>query len=101
MFYVYVLYYLVMNVLAFVLYAVDKKRAILHRWRIPEVVLLGVSALGGCVGAYLAMRIFRHKIRYPIFSMGVPALILVHGCLGLYLAINGHLSLPAWIQAIL
>ena len=83
MFYLYVGYYVLMNIVGFVLFAVDKKRAILHQWRIPEVVLLGVSALGGCVGAYIAMRVYRHKIRYAIFSMGVPAMILLHGCLAL------------------
>lgn len=94
MFYAYVVYYLIMNILAFMLYAVDKKRAINRQWRIPESVLLGIAFLGGCFGAFIAMRVFRHKIRYAIFSMGVPALMLFHGCLGLYLYMNGHIPLP-------
>lgn len=93
MFYPYVVYMLFMNILTFVLYGVDKKRAISHRWRIPEIALLGFSVLGGCVGAFLAMQIFHHKTRYARFAMGIPVMILAHGCLALYMFENGMLSL--------
>ncbi len=92
MIYAYVIYYLIMNILTYILYTVDKKRAIRRQWRVPEVVLLGLAFLGGCVGAFIAMRVHRHKTRHARFSMGVPAMILLHGCLGLYLFANGYLS---------
>ena len=94
MFYPYVLYMLFMNVLTFVLYGVDKKRAVARQWRIPEAVLLGMSLLGGCAGAFLAMQIFRHKTRHALFSMGVPIMILIHGCLVVFMFERGILSLP-------
>ena len=85
MFYVYVVYYLIMNVTAFVLYGVDKKRAIKRRWRIPESVLLGIAFLGGAPGAFLAMRVYRHKTLHAIFSIGVPLMIVLHVILGILL----------------
>ncbi len=94
MFYLYIVYMLIMNIFTFVLYGVDKKRAINRRWRIPEVVLLGLSLLGGCVGAFIAMRLFHHKTRHARFAMGVPIMILLHGCLVVFLFERGYLSLP-------
>ena len=94
LFYAYVIYYLFVNVLAFVLYGVDKKRAIRKAWRIPESVLLGVAFLGGCVGAFIAMRKYHHKTRHASFAMGVPAMILLHGCLGVFLFMKEYIRLP-------
>ncbi len=94
MFYPYIVYMLFMNALTFILYRADKKRAVARQWRIPESVLLGLSLLGGCVGAFTAMRVFRHKTRHARFAMGVPILILFHGCLAVYLFERGFLSFP-------
>ena len=94
MFYLYVVYYLFMNVLAFVIYAADKRRAVNRQRRVPEFVLLGLAVLGGAVGAFIAMRYYSHKIHYAIFCMGVPAMILLHGCVALYLIEKGKLMLP-------
>ena len=41
------IYLVVMNVLGVAVMWSDKRRARLHRWRIPEKVLFGVSLLGG------------------------------------------------------
>lgn len=57
------------NVLVFSLYGVDKRRAIRGAWRIPERTLLTGTWLLGGVGAWLAMRVFRHKTRHRIFRV--------------------------------
>ena len=62
------IFYSCMSVLAFVLYGVDKGRAKRNRWRIKESVLLGVSFLGGAVGALLGMQAFRHKTKHRYFG---------------------------------
>ncbi len=49
------------NVVAFGYYGYDKGRARFSRSRVPEVVLHGLSAVGGSVGSFLAMQTFRHK----------------------------------------
>ena len=53
-------YLLVINVLTFAVYGVDKWKARRGRWRVPEATLMGLAALGGSVGAWLAMQLFRH-----------------------------------------
>lgn len=51
----------VMGIVTFVMYAVDKRRAGEGGWRIPEKSLHGCELLGGWVGAILARRVLRHK----------------------------------------
>lgn len=46
------IYLAVMNVLGVAVMWSDKRRARLHRWRIPEKVLFGVSLLGGSAGTW-------------------------------------------------
>jgi uncharacterized membrane protein YsdA (DUF1294 family) len=50
-----------MNATAFGYYAYDKSRARSASSRVPEIVLHGWTALGGSVGSYAAMQLFRHK----------------------------------------
>ena len=52
-----------------VLYGVDKLKAILGAWRIPEAVLLFFSIFGGGVGGTLGMLLFRHKTRHWYFAV--------------------------------
>ena len=41
------IYYICVNVIAFILYGLDKKYAREGRWRIPEKTLLGIALIGG------------------------------------------------------
>lgn len=69
-------YYLIfINCTAFVVYGADKAFAKLHSWRVPEMVLLVLAALGGSAGAFIAMQLFRHKTQHLKFIFGVP---LIH-----------------------
>ena len=68
--YVYLLAaYLIMSLIAFVAYGIDKRRAKRGLWRIPEMTLLGFGFFGGSVGALAAMKLFRHKTRHWYFSV--------------------------------
>jgi len=60
------------NLLVFILYGVDKRRARKGQWRIPERTLLTGTWLLGGVGAWLAMRTFRHKTKHPVFQISAP-----------------------------
>ena len=72
------LYYLLAaNLLTFVIYGIDKHKARHNRWRVREASLLLLAALGGSIGALLAMRAFRHKTQHKKFRYGVPAILLV------------------------
>lgn len=70
-------YLLAVNVLTFIVYGVDKWKARSGRWRVPEATLMGLAALGGSVGAWLAMQLFRHKTQKKKFRHGVPALFVL------------------------
>lgn len=71
-----VFYLVILNVLTFLLYGIDKWKAKRSRWRIPESALLGMAAVGGSVGAWLGMRVWRHKTQHKKFRYGVPAILV-------------------------
>ena len=60
---IYACFLIVVSVVTFGFYAVDKIKAIKREWRIPEKVLLFLSFFGGGVGGYTAMFLTEHKIR--------------------------------------
>lgn len=63
------LIYLLINVLACILYGIDKWKAVHHRWRIPESTLM-LSAVFGVFGAFIGMHWFHHKTHKPKFYIG-------------------------------
>lgn len=76
-----ILYFIIINILTFILYFTDKRKAMHHRWRIPESTLIALSLLGGSFGAYLAMKIFRHKTKHPKFYITIPLMMILHTAL--------------------
>ena len=52
---------LVINVITFVVYGIDKLKAKKHWWRISEATLLLLAAAGGSIGAWLGMKVWHHK----------------------------------------
>lgn len=86
----YIYYYLLaVNVLAFILYGIDKQKARRNAWRIPEKTLILSAVIGGSAGAFLGMQFFHHKTRKPKFSVGVPVILLVQ--VALWWLITGKL----------
>jgi uncharacterized membrane protein YsdA (DUF1294 family) len=71
-------YLIVVNAAAFLLMLIDKIKATKKMWRIPERVLLGVSAIGGSLGGFLGMQVFRHKTKHLQFAIGIPVMLVVH-----------------------
>ncbi|MDO9324060.1 MAG: DUF1294 domain-containing protein [Methanoregula sp.] len=69
-------FYAVLNIIAFFVFAHDKRKAKNNTWRTPENLLLLVAAFGP-FGAYGAMLIFRHKTRKLKFYL-VPVFIIIH-----------------------
>lgn len=86
-------YLLVVNLVTLALFIYDKLRAEQGRVdkRIPEVVLLGLSLVGGAVGGIVGMRLVRHKTRKWYFSWGLPVMIVLQAVLLLYLRLGGIL----------
>ena len=71
----------VVNVVGFILPAVDKRRAKKDRWRIRESTLFLVSILGGSVAMYISMRLFHHKTKHKRFMIGIPVIIVLQAAL--------------------
>lgn len=79
------LYYLcIINIITFVLFAIDKYNAIKHKTRIRIVTLLGFSFIGGSVGGLIAMYLLRHKTKKDYFTVGVPLIIIMQVVVILY-----------------
>jgi uncharacterized membrane protein YsdA (DUF1294 family) len=59
----------VLSVITFFMYGVDKFKAQRGKWRISEKALLVSSFIGGAVGGFLAMQLFRHKTKHWYFNV--------------------------------
>ena len=79
------IYYIVINLIGFILMGVDKKRAIRGAWRISEASLFLTALLGGALGCTLGMKYFRHKTKHWYFKYGMPAVCLVQVLLAILL----------------
>lgn len=79
------LYLLLINVIAFVLMGIDKKRAVRKAWRISEKTLFLSALLGGSIGAIAGMQLFRHKTKHWYFKYGMPAILILQLVLLFYL----------------
>ena len=73
-----IIYYFVINFLAFLLYGLDKQKAKRKAWRISESTLLCIAFVGGGIGTLLGMFFFHHKTKHIKFIVLVPLFILVH-----------------------
>ena len=71
------IYLLIINIITFVLFAIDKWKAIHGRWRVRTITLMGFALAGGTVGGLLAMYIFRHKTKTASFTVGLPVMLVV------------------------
>ena len=65
-------YLIVVNLLTWLIYGIDKWKAKRRAWRIPERTLLLLAAAGGCTGALAGMLMFRHKTRKLKFTQENP-----------------------------
>ena len=71
------IYLVIINLIAFLLMAMDKSRARKHQWRIPEKTLFLSAILGGSIGAIAGMYTFHHKTKHWYFVIGMPAILIV------------------------
>ena len=70
------------NAVTLVVYGVDKllskikvKHPSVHR--VPEKKLFLLALVGGGLGAWLGMLIFRHKTQHKSFRFGIPLILIV------------------------
>lgn len=83
---IFLVYIVGMNLLGFIMFGLDKSKAVRGEWRIPERSLFLVAVLGGSLGAWIGMYVFRHKTKHWRFCVGIPGILVVQ-CLLVYLGI--------------
>ena len=80
-----IIYVAMMSLIAFAAFGLDKYKAKTDKWRTPEKTLFLLAIIGGGVGAFLGMQVFRHKTKHQQFVIGIPLIMIV------------QLALIAWL----
>jgi len=70
-------YLIVINVVTFTVYGIDKLKAKQGSWRISEATLLILAVIGGSIGALLGMKVWRHKTMHKKFKYGLPLILII------------------------
>ncbi len=70
-------YLIVINVVIFTVYGIDKLKAKQGSWRISEATLLILAVIGGSIGALLGMKVWRHKTMHKKFKYGLPLILII------------------------
>ena len=85
----YFIYYLIIiNIAAFIITFADKRKAVKNKYRISEKALFVLSVIGGSMGAFTAMLLFRHKTKKWYFIYGIPFIIIIQIIIVCYIYIN-------------
>ena len=69
---------LALSFITFIVYGADKRKAKKGSYRTPEKVLLGLSFLGGALGAIFGMNLFRHKTKHWYFWVVNVLSLIIH-----------------------
>ena len=70
-------YVIVVNVIGFALMGIDKHKAKVGAFRIPEGTLFVLAIIGGSIGSILGMYTFHHKTRHWYFVYGMPVILIL------------------------
>ena len=89
-----IIWLVIINLAAFAVFGIDKKRAKKGQWRIPEKTLFLSAILGGSIGAILGMYIFHHKTKHWYFQIGIPAIMIIQIAAVYWLSQKGVITLP-------
>jgi uncharacterized membrane protein YsdA (DUF1294 family) len=83
---IYLLNFLVIiNIIAFIVYGIDKLKAKKGKWRITEATLLLLAIIGGSIGAWCGVKVWHHKTLHKKFRYGIPLIIALQTAMVLYL----------------
>lgn len=81
-----IIYFVIINIIGFLIMYIDKQKAKKGKWRIPEKTIFIVTALGGGIGTVLGMYAFRHKTQKINFVIGLPLITIVEIAAIIYFA---------------
>ena len=72
-----IIYLAIINILGFFAMGIDKERAQKKCWRIPQKTLLAIAIIGGGLGTWLGMYMFRHKTKHNYFVKIVSVVMII------------------------
>lgn len=75
---IFVVYMILINLMTFFLYGIDKRKAIKDKSRISEFSLITFVVLGGAFGGFLGMKVFHHKTKKKKFKITVPVFVVIY-----------------------
>ncbi|MCR2821924.1 DUF1294 domain-containing protein [Lederbergia panacisoli] len=78
-------YFIIINVFGVQIMRSDKNRAIHKQRRISENNLWIVALIGGAPGAFVGMKVYRHKTKHFQFKYGLPILAIIDLLIYFYL----------------
>ena len=76
---------IIINLITFLLYGIDKLKAKKGKWRISEATLLLLAVIGGSIGAWLGIKILHHKTLHKKFKYGIPLIIFAQIVVAIYM----------------
>ena len=79
-----IIYFVVINIIGFLIMYIDKQKAKRGAWRIPEKTIFIITALGGGIGTIAGMYAFRHKTQKLQFVVGLPFITILEIILAIY-----------------
>ena len=81
-------YLVVLNIIGMGVMWADKIKAKKGAWRIPEKTLFLVSILGGSIGTWVGMYLFRHKTKHWYFVVGMPLILVLQIAVAVYIYLH-------------
>ncbi len=78
------LYLLIINILGFFAMGIDKHKAKMGNWRIPENTLFSFCILGGGIGTIAGIYVFHHKTKKKTFTIGMPLIVVLEILIFIY-----------------
>ena len=73
----FIIYLIIINIIAFAAMWLDKRKAKKNKRRIPEKTLFILVMLGGGIGGIAGMYTFRHKTQKTRFVIGFPLILII------------------------
>ncbi len=80
-----IIYLIIINAIGFLAMGIDKRRAKMMEWRIPEKTLFLITLFGGGIGTIAGMYTFRHKTKKKYFIIGLPLILIIEIACAMYL----------------
>ena len=71
-------YLIIINILAFILFGIDKMKAEKNQWRVSESTFIILGFLGASMRILIGMVIFKHKLSKKKFYIGIPLMLILN-----------------------